>query len=176
MEQTKTSLSTHLSVIIFGKDRFAMTTSLIARDNFNRAARKASRRDFISRLTGKRNDLIGMDELRYCLPNREGHYLGLKIIDIDKIVGSEGRYRDFDRAFYPRRTYTRDRWISIDKAHNEQAPLPPVDLFKVGEVYFVRDGNHRISVARAEGQDFIDAYVTEIGGPGSFEACQHIIV
>ena len=76
-----------------------------------------------------------------------------------------GRYRDFDRAFLPRQERTRGRWVNVDSAHHEDIILPPVDLYKVGEIYFVRDGNHRISVAREQGQDFIDAHVTEIEVP-----------
>ena len=77
-------------------------------------------------------------------------------------MGSEGRYHDFDREFFPRQSHVRDRWASINLAHYEQTRLPPVTLTKVGEVYFVQDGNHRVSVARVHGQNFIDAYVTEL--------------
>jgi hypothetical protein len=90
------------------------------------------------------------------------HYLGLQIVSLDKIVGSEGHHQDFDRAFFPRQMRSKERWIRIDQAHYAQTPLPPVELAKIDDMYFVRDGNHRVSVARARGQDFIDAYVTEI--------------
>jgi hypothetical protein len=139
-----------------------MMFNRLALQDFERAARKAFWRDWISRLTRKSNDLLPFDQLRQRLPFKGRHYLGWQVVPLDRIVGSEGRYRDFDRAFFPRQTQTRDRWVSIDKAYYEEAPLPPVELFKIGEVYFVRDGNHRVSVARARGQDFIDAYVTKI--------------
>jgi hypothetical protein len=87
-------------------------------------------------------------------------------------VGSEGRYRDFDRAFFPRQNQTKSRWLKVNKAYYEKVTLPPVELFKVGQRYFVRDGNHRISVARAHHQEFIDAYVTELDLPVPFELAQ----
>ena len=93
------------------------------------------------------------------------HYRGLQAVPLAQIGGSEGRYRDFDKAFFPRQTQTKERWLSINKAHYEDVSLPPVELFKVGQMYFVRDGNHRVSVARAHGYEFIDAYVIEIDLP-----------
>jgi len=96
---------------------------------------------------------------------RGQHYIGLREVPIENIVGSMGRYLDFDRAFLPRQTKTKNRWIQIDAAHLDQVYLPPVELFKIGEVYFVKDGNHRVSVARERGQLYIDAYVTEIDVP-----------
>jgi hypothetical protein len=67
--------------------------------------------------------------------------------------------------FLPIQSQTKGRWISIDKAHYEDIYLPPVDLYKIGEIYFVKDGNHRVSVARERGQEYMDAYVTEIDIP-----------
>jgi hypothetical protein len=77
-------------------------------------------------------------------------------------VGSEGRFHEFDRAFYPRVARSKDRWLRIDQAHYDDVTLPPVELIKVGQGYFVRDGNHRVSVARARGHQVVDACVTEI--------------
>jgi hypothetical protein len=78
------------------------------------------------------------------------------------VVGSEGRYDDFDRRFLPRHNNTQVRWRSIDLAHHQAVDLPPVELYKIGNIYFVKDGNHRISVARQRGQHYIDAYVSEL--------------
>jgi hypothetical protein len=138
-----------------------MVTSL-GLDNFDRARRKAVWRDWFSRLTGKDNDLLSFQQTRQDLPLKGQHYLGLQVVALDQILGSESRRHDFDRAFFPRQSRTRDRWLNIDQAYYQQVALPPVELVKLGHIYFVRDGNHRISVARAHGQDFIDAYVTEI--------------
>jgi hypothetical protein len=138
----------------------------MALQDFEHAVSKAFWRDRISQWTRKSNDLLSFDKMSQCLSPKGQHYLGLQVVPVDNIVGSEGRYRDFDRAFFPRQKRVRDRWVSIAKAHYEQAPLPPVELFKIGKAYFVRDGNHRVSVARTHGQDFIDANVTEIDVPG----------
>ena len=81
---------------------------------------------------------------------------------LDKIVGSEGRYTDFNRAYLPRREHLRNRWKSIDEAALRDRILPPIKLFQIGDIYFVRDGNHRVSVARARGQIDIDAEITEL--------------
>ncbi len=146
-----------------------MNIDELARHDFEHALRRAFWRQIISALTGKSNELLPFEEVRKRLPLRGQRYLGLQTVPLDKIVGSESRYRDFDRAFLPRQTHTRDRWINIDKAHYREIKLPPVELYKVGDVYFVRDGNHRVSVARERGQEFIDAYVTEIEVPVSIE-------
>jgi hypothetical protein len=135
----------------------------LALQDFEDAKRKAFWRDLFSRLTPKCNQLLALGQIRRSLPFEGQRYRGLQVIALDKIVGSEERYRDFDRAFFPRQSRTRDRWVSIDQAYYEQAPLPPVELVKIGEMYFVRDGNHRVSVAQRWGQNFIDAYVTELG-------------
>ena len=89
----------------------------------------------------------------------------MQTIPLDKIVGSVGRYRDFDRIFLPTQRGTTQRWVSIKAAHYEEKILPPIEAYKIGDVYFVRDGNHRVSVAREREQSFIDAYVIEIDVP-----------
>jgi len=83
-------------------------------------------------------------------------------VALDHIIGSEGRYSDFDRRFLPRSDTLKQRWSSIDSAMIDSIELPPVELYKIGDIYFVRDGNHRVSVARQQGQSYIDAYVTEL--------------
>jgi hypothetical protein len=139
-----------------------MATNHWLHEDFRRARLKAFWRGWYSRLAGTENDLMSLDEIRQGQPLKGQHYLGWQAVPLDKIVGSEGRRDEFDRAFFPRRNRTRARWVNIDRAHYEQVPLPPVELTKIGDRYFVRDGNHRISVARSHRQDFIDAYVTEI--------------
>lgn len=139
-----------------------MTFERMANDDFERAYLKAFWRRVVNRLTKGENDLLPYDEVREHLPIKGQHYLGLQQVPIDQIVGSLGRYRDFDRAFLPRQKRTKDRWVSIDKAKYEDIELPPIELYKIGEVYFVKDGNHRVSVARERGQEFVDARVVEI--------------
>jgi hypothetical protein len=97
------------------------------------------------------------------LPDRlpsEQRYAGQKSVAIEDIRGSEGRTQDFDAEFNPLRSTTLERWVSIFKARAQGKELPPVDLVQYGDTYFVRDGHHRISVARARGEAFIDAKVT----------------
>ena len=88
------------------------------------------------------------------------HYIGLQTVCIDQIRGSEGRSREFDAHFRPRQSYTQGRWVNIAVAWKEGRSLPPVELIQVGDVYFVRDGHHRVSVAQAMGQEQIEAVVT----------------
>jgi len=89
------------------------------------------------------------------------HHVGLKTVPLSRIAGSEGRCGDFDREFRPLKIHTQERWYRVARAHLTGVPLPPVDLIRVGDEYYVRDGNHRVSVARAFGQAAIEALVTE---------------
>jgi hypothetical protein len=97
-------------------------------------------------------------EAAACICGR--HYLGMQVVPIARIRGTEGRDQDFDAAFHPLRPHNRGRWMKIAAAQQAGATLPPVDLIQVGDIYFVRDGHHRISVASALGQTEIDAEVT----------------
>ena len=90
--------------------------------------------------------------------------LGKRAVAVEKIVGSVGRFGDFDRTFLPTRGSLETRWKRVDRAYHRGRDLPPVALFKVGESYFVEDGNHRVSVARYQGVEWIDAEVTVLHG------------
>jgi hypothetical protein len=89
-------------------------------------------------------------------------YRGSQTVPINLIVGSEGRYRDFNKYFLPRSEHLRNRWERVDEAHLRDIILPPISLYEIGGAYFVRDGNHRVSVARAQNVEFIDAEVTSL--------------
>jgi len=148
------------------------------RMDFEHARRKAAWRRVINRLTGRRNELLRFDEVRRQLRAQGQHYAGARAVQLTAIVGSIGRYHDFDSAFLPRQNQTRGRWLNIDRAHYEELALPPVELYGLGETYFVKDGNHRVSVARERGQAFIDANVIELEAPvpiGSLEALEEWI-
>lgn len=125
------------------------------------------RRGFLKRvtalLTGRQKEqaLLSYDDVRQKIRCSEESYTGLKSVPVDAIVGSLGRYRDFDRQFLPLRRQMKERWRRIDEAHYESIDLPPVQLYKVGDVYFVKDGNHRVSVARERGIAYLDAEVIE---------------
>jgi hypothetical protein len=141
-----------------------MISHLVHQD-FERARRKARWRALLKRLRRCNNALLSFEEIRRGLRAQVQHYGGLHQVSIHQIVGSVSRYHDFDRAFLPRRTTTRDRWEGIDRAYYEDTALPPIELYRLGETYFVKDGNHRVSVARERGQEFIDAYIIELEAP-----------
>jgi hypothetical protein len=132
------------------------------REDFNRARRSAFFAQLLALINRSSNELLPFEEVRARLNVRGQHHLGHQTVPIDNIVGSEGRYADFDRQFAPRTDATRFRWMSIDRAYYEDVGLPAVDLYRLGDIYFVKDGHHRISVARQRGQTEIDAIVTEL--------------
>ncbi len=137
----------------------------MANEDFNRAFRRGFWRKISSWLSGESNELLPYDEVRRQLPFEGQRDIGLQEVPLEKIVGSVGRYRDFDRAFLPTQKVTSGRWINISKARYKDIELPPIEAYKIGDVYFVKDGNHRVSVARERDQAFIDAYVIEISVP-----------
>lgn len=134
----------------------------ITREDFNRARRKAFFAQLQALVNRQSNELLSLEEVRARLSVRGQHHLGNQTVPLDHIVGSEGRYSDFDRTFAPRHDATKFRWMSIDRAHHQDVALPAIELYKVGDIYFVKDGNHRVSVARLQGQVDIDAIVTEL--------------
>jgi hypothetical protein len=84
------------------------------------------------------------------------------IIPLDKVIGSVGRYRDFTREFLPKEAVSQNRWQAVDVAMQSPTGLPPIEVYQIGDAYFVRDGHHRVSVARANGFHDIEAYVTRL--------------
>jgi hypothetical protein len=134
----------------------------LAGEDFSRARTREFLSSIATFLGSSRHKLLPFDEVRALLRPMREVYEGLKAVDLSLIVGSEGRYRDFNRHFLPKHEYLRSRWVSIDKAHYEEVPLPPIRLYEIGGLYFVRDGNHRVSVAALRGQTQIDAEVTSL--------------
>lgn len=110
----------------------------------------------------KCDDLLPSRQVLEKLALEEQRNLGLQRVKLDKIVGSSGRYRDFDLSFEPRDTVSRDRWQRVASIFGRQQRIPPILLYKVGDRYLVEDGNHRISVARSRGQETIEAMVVEL--------------
>ena len=134
-----------------------------ARADFSKARRKAFFKQVFSVLSGQRHaaTLLSYDEIKERLHIGGPIYRGIKTIRVDQIAGSLNRYQEFDRAFLPREDQLANRWQSVDRAFYKDINLPPVVLYKVGQVYFVVDGHHRVSVAREQGQEFIEADVRE---------------
>jgi len=132
--------------------------------DFSRARRRAFLRRisaYLRRDPGS-NQLLSFDEVKGALGAISQVYLGLREVPVSKIVGSVGRHRDFDRAFLPSKPDLGTRWRRIDEIMHRAEELPPVSLYKIGDAYFVQDGNHRVSVARQRGIEMIDAEVIEL--------------
>lgn len=135
---------------------------IIARVDFDVAFRKGFWRSIFSWLTKSDNKLLPFDEAKKRYRFRGQHSIGLKEVLLENVVGSVGRYHDFDKAFLPRQKFTQSRWMSIDEAYLKDISLPAIEIYKIRSDYFVKDGNHRVSVARERGQKFIDAHIVEL--------------
>ncbi len=131
---------------------------------FKQARRRAFMSDLMGRITGRNTDLLSFYDIKEQLNLTNERYLGLQEVPLDKIVGSVGRYHDFNREFLPRTDSLGDRWKRVEASRHRRG-MTPVDLYKVGDVYFVLDGNHRVSIGRQEGAETIAAYVTEFDTP-----------
>jgi hypothetical protein len=112
-------------------------------------------------LSGHSQELLPFDEVREKLKLGGPIYRGVQDVPLDKIIGSVDRYQDFDRRFMPKQSHSEHKWQRINRAWYQEENLPPVMLYQVGEVYFVIDGHHRVSVARSHGQPTIEAEVRE---------------
>ncbi len=131
-------------------------------NEFNRARNQAQLRVLLARLRGESTELLDFEEVRKRLKAQGMVERGLKQIPLDSIVGSLGRYHDFTRDFLPKRDHIKDRWARVRMAFTGMVGIPPIEVYQIGEAYFVKDGNHRVSVARQLGATHILAYVTEV--------------
>src|SRR5512135_2813014 len=132
-----------------------------AASDFSRARIKGFLNRLRSIVFGRPSQLLSYEDVKASLHLGGPIYRGVETVRVDAIVGSLNRYQDFDRAFMPIKNRTASRWENIDLAYYQHKDLPPVLLYKVGQVYFVVDGHHRVSVAREQGQEDIDAEVRE---------------
>jgi hypothetical protein len=138
-----------------------------AQDDFQRARRRQVMSQLARRLSRDSRDvdvILPFDEVVDALGRVEERYIGLQTIDLDSILGTvdRGAHGGFDRQFRPTTPRVRARWERIANAARRGEALPPISVYRVGDVHFVRDGHHRVSVARALGRDTIDAYVVEV--------------
>jgi len=140
---------------------FDVVTQMASAD-FSRAKGKAVLTQIQHFLNTDRNRLLSFNDVKDILKPRHEVYRGNQVVPIKMIVGSEGRYHDFNKYFLPKREHLRHRWQKVDEAHLKDIVLPPIQLYEIGGAYFVRDGNHRVSVAKAQGVEFIDAEVTSL--------------
>lgn len=133
-----------------------------AQEDFSKARNKAWINEMQHVMHPDKKRLLSLNDVKKILKPKNEVYVGLKTVPIKKIVGSEGRYNDFDNRFLPRSNELKQRWMNVDQAHLSDIVLPPIQLYELGGLYFVRDGNHRVSVGKAQGVEFIDAEVISL--------------
>jgi nucleotide-binding universal stress UspA family protein len=133
-----------------------------ALQDFRRARQEAALRQLLGRFLGRSDQLLAYRDLSDKLNITDTHEQGLQEIPLKAIVGSVGRADDFTRDFLPKRDSDAERWASVKAAVIDMRGWSPIDVYKIGDVYFVKDGNHRVSVARQLGNETISANVTEI--------------
>jgi hypothetical protein len=136
-----------------------------AQFDFSRARRRralARLSAMLRREPGDVNHILPFEEVVQALGRRGERRLGLQVIPFDSIVGTVDRAGEFDRDFRPTSPRVRERWQRINTAQRKGQPMPPIDVYRIGELHFVKDGHHRVSVARALGYRDIEAYVTEV--------------
>jgi hypothetical protein len=131
-------------------------------EDFAKARNKAFFNEIQHLLSPEEASLISLNDVKQLIRPINETYLGMKVIPIDKIIGSEGRYKDFDNNFFPKSSHLRNRWEHVDEAAIKEINLPPIKVYEIAGLYFVRDGNHRVSVAKARGTEFIDAEVVTL--------------
>ncbi|MDR1566489.1 MAG: transcriptional regulator [Treponema sp.] len=133
-----------------------------AAEDFNKARNRAILSRIQHFLNSDKDELLSFYDVKDILKPKNEFYKGIQQVPIKLIVGSEGRYRDFNKYFLPRSEFLRARWERVDRAQIKDIPLPAIQLYEIGNAYFVRDGNHRVSVARAQGVEEIDAEVISL--------------
>jgi hypothetical protein len=139
--------------------------------DFVRARHRALAGRVVAFFRGEREgwNLLSFDEVKRSARANGGLRLGRRDVEVSRIVGSVGRYRQFDRGYMPKKASLQGKWKRVDRAFVRGEELPPVSLYKIGDKYFVLDGNHRVSVARYQGVEMIDAEVVEFLTPASVE-------
>ncbi|GHV04150.1 hypothetical protein FACS189485_08930 [Spirochaetia bacterium] len=140
-----------------------------AEEDFNKARNKALLSHIQHFINTDQDRLLSFSDVKDILKPKNQVYLGMQTVPIDRIVGSEGRYRDFTKFFLPKANHLKTRWQRVDEAALQDIILPAIQLYEIGGVYFVRDGNHRVSVARSQGIEMIDAEVTSLSSEISID-------
>jgi nucleotide-binding universal stress UspA family protein len=134
----------------------------IAIRDFKQARKRAAVQHLLAQLTGKSDELLAYDDVRQQLRGTDIIERGVQEIPLDAIVGSVGRHDDFTRDFLPKKDSIQDRWAQVKAAVMNMTGIAPISVYQIGQGYFVRDGNHRVSVARYLGTPTIAAHVTEV--------------
>ncbi|MBQ5998494.1 MAG: transcriptional regulator [Treponema sp.] len=133
-----------------------------AENDFIKARNKALFNEIQHFLNPEEAKMISLKAVKKLLKPESETYVGMQVVPISKIIGSEGRYKDFDNQFFPKKSIIKERWEHVDEAIINDIVLPPIKVYELGGLYFVRDGNHRVSVAKAKGVEFIDAEVISL--------------
>ncbi|MCR5495397.1 MAG: transcriptional regulator [Treponema sp.] len=133
-----------------------------AENDFARARNKALFNEIQHFLNPEEASMISLKAVKKLVKPQTETYIGMQVVPINKIIGSEGRYKDFDNQFFPKRSVVKERWEHVDEALIKDIVLPPIKVYELGGLYFVRDGNHRVSVAKSKGVEFIDAEVISL--------------
>lgn len=142
-----------------------MSQSLVSSqtdEDFRKSRNKAMFNEIQHLLNPEEATLISFTDIKKLLRPSSEVYKGMEVVPIKLIVGSEGRFRDFDNHFFPKSNFLKSRWEHVDSAILQNINLPPISLYELGGVYFVRDGNHRVSVAKMKGMETIDAEVVSL--------------
>ena len=131
-------------------------------EDFTRAHNKAFINEIQHLLNPEEASLLSLNDVKQLIKPKNETYIGMKTIEVSKVVGSDGRYNDFDNRFFPKNSHLKNRWQHVDEAAINLVSLPPIKVYELAGLYFVRDGNHRVSVAKARGTEFIDAEVVSL--------------
>ncbi len=144
-----------------------------SRLRFEQARRQATRAQMSAKLTGEDINLLPFEAIRAMLQQQNPYYRGLIEVPVDAIVGSVGRFKAFTRKFLPLTDSLQERWVAVDSLASNVG-WPPVELYQVGNIYFVKDGNHRVSVARQLGLPTIEAHVLTYPDEITIEPGDHL--
>ena len=142
----------------------SVSDRLYAEEDWRNARRKVLYQEVVCLIKRCSVDLLSFEDVRSGLHLQQRVPRGLQEIQLDQIHGSVGRFDDFTAAYLPRKEHMRERWQGVDQAMME-GKTPPIEVYQVGEIYFVVDGNHRVSVARQRDHETIEAYVSEFQTP-----------
>ena len=153
----------------------SMMLNQMVQSDYAKIRRRALLRRLLSFVLRRPNHLIALNAVLEHMELVSQHSLGVRTVPIKQIVGTMSRGKEFDRLFLPNQDHTQGRWLNIMKASYRGISLPPILLVKVRDMYFVVDGHHRISVARAVGQVYIDAEVTEMELREQVEAVEEVL-
>ncbi|MGL4986098.1 MAG: transcriptional regulator [Treponemataceae bacterium] len=148
--------------MLYGNNMNEYSAKAQTENDFLKARNKALFNEIQHFLNLDETKLLSFSDVKDMLKPKNEVYLGMQIVPLDHIAGSEGRYQDFDNHFFPKSMHLKTRWERIDDAHIKDIILPPIKLYEIGGLYFVRDGNHRVSVARLQGVEAIDAEVVSL--------------